>query len=37
MMRDAGFQQARTELSLRRFLWRGKAYTSLALISGARI
>jgi len=36
MMRHAGFQQARTEISLRKFLWRGKAYTSLALISGVR-
>jgi hypothetical protein len=36
MMRHAGFQQARTELQLRKFLWRGKAYTSVALISGAR-
>jgi hypothetical protein len=36
MMRNAGFEQARTELSLRKFLWRGKAYTSVALISGVR-
>ena len=36
MMGKAGFQQARTELSLRKFLWRGKAYTSVALISGVR-
>jgi ubiquinone/menaquinone biosynthesis C-methylase UbiE len=34
MMRSAGFEQARTELSLRKFLWRGKTYTSVALISG---
>ena len=37
MMAKAGFQQARTEFSLRKFLWRGKAYTSVALISGVRI
>jgi len=36
MLRHAGFQQARTEISLRKILWRGKAYTSLALISGVR-
>jgi ubiquinone/menaquinone biosynthesis C-methylase UbiE len=36
MMCNAGFEQARTELSLRKFLWRGKAYTSVALISGVR-
>jgi ubiquinone/menaquinone biosynthesis C-methylase UbiE len=34
MMRKAGFAEVRTELSLRKFLWRGKAYTSVALISG---
>jgi len=37
MMRDAGFQQARTETSLRKILWRGKIYTSVALISGVHI
>jgi len=37
MMRQAGFEQARTEISLRRILWRGKAYTSVALISGVRV
>lgn len=36
MMRNAGFEQVRTELSLRKFLWRGKVYTSAALISGVR-
>ena len=34
MMRKAGFGEVRTELSLRKILWRGKAYTSVALISG---
>jgi ubiquinone/menaquinone biosynthesis C-methylase UbiE len=34
MMRSAGFEQVRIELSLRKFLWRGKTYTSVALISG---
>jgi ubiquinone/menaquinone biosynthesis C-methylase UbiE len=37
MMRRSGFEQARTEISLRKILWRGKAYTSVALISGVRI
>ena len=36
MMRGAGFERVRTELSLRKFLWRGKIYTSVALISGVR-
>lgn len=34
MMRKAGFAEVRSELSLRKFFWRGKAYTSVALISG---
>ncbi|MEM7022166.1 MAG: class I SAM-dependent methyltransferase [Pseudomonadota bacterium] len=37
MMRRAGFQQARTELSLKKLFWQGKTYTSLALISGTRV
>ncbi len=36
MMCSAGFEQVRTELSLRKLLWRGKTYTSVALISGVR-
>lgn len=36
MMSSAGFEQVRTELSLRKFFWRGKTYTSVALISGVR-
>jgi hypothetical protein len=36
MMRSAGFERVRIELSLRKFLWRGKTYTSVALISGVR-